>query len=127
MTTNGTGTGGNAGAPGPPVGHVFVIFGTVHAVSPDGSERLLSPNSLIYEGDRIVTEGDGRVSINFNGPGNPHMELGRNSDVVIDEDVFEHGIPPNIQEIVAEQADLEQLFEDGIKRVRVKLNSYTSS
>ena len=45
--TPGSGTGNQI------VGKVFILHGTVKAVSPDGAMRVLAPNSPIYAYDRI--------------------------------------------------------------------------
>ena len=52
-----------SGSPGhtEPIGQVFVIFGEVKAIAPDGTIRMLAPNSPIFADERIVTGGDGRV------------------------------------------------------------------
>jgi surface adhesion protein len=70
------------------VGKVAVLYGTVKAIAPDGSVRLLAPNSPIFANDQIVTESDGRVSIMFDSTTPSQMDLGRMSNVVIDEDVY---------------------------------------
>ena len=49
------------------VGKVVILYGTVKAISPDGTVRLLMPNSPVFANDRIVTESDGNVSIMFDG------------------------------------------------------------
>ena len=70
-----------------PIGKAFIIYGTVKAVSPSGVERILGPNSPIYANDRIVTGPDGSISIVF-ADNQAHLDLGRMSDVLVDEDVF---------------------------------------
>lgn len=60
--TSGTETGNEV------VGKVFILYGTVKAISPDGAVRVLAPNSPVYAHDRIVTESDGNVSIVLDGP-----------------------------------------------------------
>jgi len=69
------------------VGKVFIIHGTVKAVSADGSERLLTANSPVYANEHIVTGTDGSVSIVFQDH-QERFDLGRLSDVVVDEDVY---------------------------------------
>ena len=69
-----------------PIGKAFIIYGTVKAVAANGTERLLAPNSPIFAGERIVTGPDGSVSVVFNDNAG-HLELGRMSDVLMDQDV----------------------------------------
>jgi len=77
-----------SGAGNQVVGKVIILYGTVKAISPDGTVRLLAPNSPIFANDRIVTESDGNVSIMFDGTPPSQMDLGRMSNVTIDEDVY---------------------------------------
>ncbi|MBW2466083.1 MAG: retention module-containing protein, partial [Deltaproteobacteria bacterium] len=70
------------------VGRVAVIYGTVKAVSPDGTERILTVNSPIFADDTIVTEADGRVSIVMDNAAQTQIDIGRMSEVVIDEDIY---------------------------------------
>ena len=73
-----------------PVGKAVIVYGTVKAVSAGGFERTLTPNSIIYAHERIVTGPDGSISIAFTH--NPaQLVLGRMSDVVIDEEVYAAG------------------------------------
>ena len=70
-----------------PVGKAFIVYGTVKAITPGGLERVLTPNSPIYANDRIVTGADGSISIHFTN-GADQLDLGRMSDVAVDEDVY---------------------------------------
>ena len=93
---SGTGSAGN------PVGQAFVAMGEVRAIAPDGSIRLLEPNSPIFFNEKIVTGGDGRVSILFPDGNAAMLTLGRNSEIVIDEDVVDSGGPDEISDAVSE-------------------------
>ena len=86
------------------VGKVVILYGTVKAISPDGTVRLLMPNSPIFANDRIVTESDGNVSIIFDGSPPSQMDLGRMSSVVVDEDVYA-GVSPSIASDAAAEAE----------------------
>ena len=86
------------------VGKVVILYGTVKAISPDGTVRLLMPNSPIFANDHIVTESDGSVSIMFDGTTPTQMDLGRMSNVVIDEDVYA-GVAPSIASDAAAEAE----------------------
>ena len=88
------------------VGKVVILYGTVKAISPDGTVRLLMPNSPVFANDRIVTESDGNVSIMFDGTPPTQMDLGRMSNVAIDEDVYA-GVTPGVTSDAA--AEIEQI------------------
>jgi hypothetical protein len=88
------------------VGKVVILYGTVKAISADGTVRLLMPNSPIFANDRIVTESDGNVSIMFDGSPPTQMDLGRMSNVAIDEDVYA-GVSPSVTSDAA--AEFEQI------------------
>ena len=77
-----------AGTGSQPVGRVAVIYDNVKAISPDGTERLLSVESPIFAYDRIVTESDGRVSIVIDDTVHTQIDLVGKSTVIIDEDIF---------------------------------------
>lgn len=96
-----------------PVGKVFIVYGTVKAVSSDGTTRALAPNSPIYAQDRILTESDGRVSIVFNDPVNPQLNLGRMSAIIIDEDVY-NTEAADISDVAGEVKEIQEtlLSED---------------
>ena len=69
-------------------GKVAILYGTVKAISPDGTVRILKLNSPVYSDDRIITGDDGSVSIVFNTFPSTQLDLGRVSEVTIDEDVY---------------------------------------
>ncbi len=69
-------------------GKVAVLHGTVKAISPDGVVRVLTVNSLIYADDKIITGGDGSISIVFDSVPPTQLDLGRMSEVQITEDVY---------------------------------------
>jgi hypothetical protein len=95
-----------AGAGNQVVGKVVIIYGTVKAISADGTVRLLAPNSPIFANDQIITESDGRVSIAFDGTPPSQMDLGRMSNVVIDEDVYAGPTSTPASDVTA---DIEQI------------------
>ena len=45
------------------IGKVLIIYGTAKAVAPDGTMRILAPNSPVFADEKIITESDGSVSI----------------------------------------------------------------
>ncbi|NLX17896.1 MAG: retention module-containing protein, partial [Desulfobulbus sp.] len=93
-----------------PVGKAVIVYGTVKAVSADGLERVLTPNSVIYADDRIVTGSDGSISITFTGSPNAMM-LGRMSDVLIDEEVYGGTAADGSGDFSASVADIQQALE----------------
>ena len=110
MTTVGTITGtGNQ-----EVGKVFIVYGKAKAISSDGTERVLGPNSPVFEYDQIITESDGRLSIILNDPAQTQLDIGRMSHIQIDEDVFAGSTSDEIAEVAAEVEEIQEaiLAED---------------
>jgi len=64
-------------------GKVAILYGTVKAISPDGTVRLLKVNSPVFADDRIITGDDGSISIVFDTFPPTQLDLGRVSDVVL--------------------------------------------
>src|SRR6266571_2630227 len=95
------------------VGKVVILYGSVKAVAPDGAERLLVPNSPIFANDHIVTESDGNVSIMFDGTPPTQMDLGRMSNVVIDEDVYAGMAPSVVSDVAAEAEQIQKALMAG--------------
>ncbi|MDX2433204.1 MAG: retention module-containing protein, partial [Desulfobacterales bacterium] len=106
--TTGTETGNQV------VGTVVILYGNVKDTSSDGTERLLTLNSPIFAHDRIITESDGRVSIVIDDGVQSQIDLGRMSDVVIDEDIFQGASPEEVAEATAEVEQIQEalLAED---------------
>ena len=106
--TTGTETGNQV------VGHVAILYGTVKAISPDGTERLLTLNSPIFANDTIVTESDGRVSIVMDDAAQSQIDLGRMSEVVIDEDIYQGASSEEISDAATEVEQIQEalLAED---------------
>src|SRR5512138_1670650 len=95
------------------VGKVIILYGTVKAVSPDGAVRLLAPNSPIFANDRIVTESDGSVSIMMDGVPPSQIDLGRMSNVAIDEDVYAGTAPVAPSDAAAQAEQIQQAILAG--------------
>ena len=95
-----------------PIGKAFIVYGTVKAVAANGTERLLAPNSPIFAGERIVTGPDGSVSVVFNDNAG-HLELGRMSDVLMDQDVYAGAGPDQAADAVAQAAEIQAALENG--------------
>jgi len=94
-------------------GKVAILYGTVKAISPDGTVRLLKLNSPVYADDRIITGDDGSVSIVFDTIPATQLDLGRVSDVVIDEDVYGIVTPGISAEAAAEQKAIQEALLAG--------------
>jgi hypothetical protein len=91
-----------------PVGSVVIINDKAKAISPDGTERLLAVESPIFAQDRIITEGNGRVSIVIDDNVQTQIDLDGRNDIIIDEDIF-GGVS---SELVAQaSAGVEQVHE----------------
>ena len=90
------------------IGKVVILYGHVKAISSDGTERVLAVNSPVFTYDRVITESDGMVSIAIDDAAATHIDLGRMSDVVIDEDIFA-GI--SAEEVSEAAAEVEQIQE----------------
>jgi hypothetical protein len=77
------------------VGKVFIIYGTVKAISPKGKEWVLSED---YSG----------ISIQLDGILPIQLHLGRMADIIIDEDVYA-GVTPEL--VIEASADPKQIQE----------------
>ena len=106
--TNGTEIGNQV------VGNIAILYGTVKAVSSDGTERILTLNDPIFADDKIITESDGRVSIVMDDGARTQIDLGRMSEIVIDEDIFQGVSPEEVSEAAAEIEEIQEalLTED---------------
>lgn len=94
-----------------PIGKVFIVYGTVKAVSPAGVERILTPNSPIYAHERIVTGPDGSISVALTDQ-QGHLDLGRMSDVLLDGDVYGAGGHEGTTDAVAQVEDIQAALQD---------------
>jgi hypothetical protein len=77
---------------GHPVGRVAFAHGTVKAISAEGVERLLSPDSPVYANERIIADSNGSASIVFDDPRNTQLSIGRMKEVLLDDDVLDTGV-----------------------------------
>ncbi|MBN1471873.1 MAG: retention module-containing protein, partial [Syntrophaceae bacterium] len=94
-------------------GKVAILYGNVKAISPDGTVRLLKINSPVFADDRIITGDDGSVSIVFSTFPPTQLDLGRVSDVVIDEDVYGAASPEIVAEASAEKDAIQEALLAG--------------
>ena len=68
------------------VGIVSAIFGTVKAVAGNGAERILHLGDRVFANELIVTADLSGISIEFSSGG--RVDLGRNSEAVLDSDLY---------------------------------------
>ena len=106
MTTN-TGNFVNVEAGSQAVGEVMIIHGTVKAMASDGTERLLAPNSPVFANERIMTGSDGMVSIMFTAS-QSQLDLGRMSEVTLDEDIYAGEAPIDLSDAAAEAQEIQE-------------------
>ena len=106
-STQGAGTGNHV------VGKVIILYGTVKAQAPDGTVRVLSPNSVVFADERIITESDGQVSIMLDGPPPTQMDLGRMSDVLLNEDVYAGVTPDVVADASTDAEKIQQTLLEG--------------
>ena len=92
------------------VGRVAFIYDDVKAVSDDGMERQLSVESAIFAHDRIITEGDSRVSIVIHDDSHTQIDLAGMNDVIIDEDIFGGVSSEEIAGAAAEVEEVQKAF-----------------
>ena len=104
----------------PVVGKVFILYGTVQAVSPDGTVRLLAPNSPIFADDHVITGGDGSVSIQFAGPPVTQLDLGRMTEIVVDQDVYAAATPEAVSESTADADQVNQTLLEGDQTIELE-------
>ena len=100
-TTNTQGSGVNQ-----VIGKVFILYGKVKAIALDGTVRVLEVNSPVFAMERIVTESDGSVSIFIDGTPPVQIDIGRMSDIMMDEDIYA-GV--GAEEIAAATAEVDEI------------------
>ncbi|MCK9264368.1 MAG: retention module-containing protein, partial [Deltaproteobacteria bacterium] len=95
------------------VGTVLLTHGSVKAVSPDGSERILAAADPVFAGEQIVTGENGRVSVLFDDAAQTRLDVGRESTVALTEDVYQGAPPEDISEVTAEVEAIQQALVTG--------------
>ena len=96
-----------------PIGKVLSLSGIVQAQAADGTIRVLEINSPIYADERIITGTDGSVSIIFGDAEHSRLDLGRMSDVLIDDNVFNSSTHVDIHEATAAVEKIQQAILKG--------------
>jgi T1SS-143 domain-containing protein len=96
-----------------PIGTAQIVQGTVHAQSADNSVRVLQANSPVFLNDRIITGENGMISITFSDASRTQLDLGRTSDVLLNEEVFQETTPAEFSEATAEVAQIQEALIAG--------------
>ncbi len=102
------------------IGKVAILYGNVKAISPDGIVRILKVNSMIFADDRIITGDDGSLSIVMNTFPPTQLDLGRVSDIVVDEDVYGAISPAVTAEASAEQKAIQDALLAGDQPIELE-------
>src|SRR4030042_1212449 len=113
-------TASTAGTGNQVIGKVFIIYGTVKALAPDGTVRILAPNSPIFANDKIITESDGSISIMLDGPPATQIDLGRITEIVLDEDVYAGAAPEVVTEATAEAEKIQEALLQGEQPIELE-------
>ena len=94
-----------------PVGRVLIMYDQAKAISTDGTERHLAVESPVFAYDRIITEGEGRISILIDDDdGKTQIDLDGMNDIIIDEDIFGGVNSTDIAEAAAEVEEVQEAF-----------------
>ncbi|MEN8189912.1 MAG: hypothetical protein ABFS19_08700, partial [Thermodesulfobacteriota bacterium] len=92
-----------------PIGKAIIVTGTVHVQSADGTSiRILSLNDPVFANETIITSEDGMVSIVFDDAAGTRLDLGRLSQMVLDEDVYMAETPVEMSDVIAEVEQLQE-------------------
>ncbi len=95
------------------VGNSLIVYGNVKAISQAGITRTIQPNSPIFANDTIITDSDGMITVVFIDGTNTQLNLGRMSEVVIDEDVFVGTAPEDITESAVDVENMQVALAEG--------------
>jgi len=93
------------------IGQAFVVNGQVVLESANGVSQALKPNSPIHLDDRIDTGNNGEVSIIFTDGNTPQLDVGRMSNMVIDDDVVGATLP-DLGDVAVEAGLVADLLAD---------------
>ena len=95
------------------IGKVVILQGQVQAAAMDGTVRALSPNSVVYANDQIITGSDGNLSLFIIGNPPTQLDIGRMSNVTLDEDVYAPVSEIPSTDTAAEVASLQEALLRG--------------
>lgn len=94
------------------IGTAQVAYGTVQAhLANNNGVRAIETNSPVFLNDRITTDADGTVTLVFDDEATTRLELGRMSDVLLSEDIFQSTALEDIGEITAEVEQIREVLQ----------------
>lgn len=93
------------------IGQALLVSGTVRVESVNGVSQVLKPNSSIHLDDRIDTGSGGEVSIVLNDSDATQLDLGRMSQMIVDDDVL-GGSLPDLGDVAVEAGLVADLWQD---------------
>lgn len=94
------------------IGQALLVSGTVRVESVNGVSQLLKPNSPVHLDDRIDTGSGGEVSIVLNDSDATQLDLGRMSQMIVDDDVLGGGSLPDLGDVAVEAGLVADLWQD---------------
>ena len=92
------------------IGIVNILIGTATATADDGTVRHLQHGDKIYSGELLSTGSEGAIEIEF--ADGSVMDLGRNSQMVLDDAVYQSD--PIVEADVIQQATLTDVDLPGV-------------
>ena len=96
-----------------PIGTISVVNGTVQAQAAANGVRTLQVGSPVFLNDRIMTGDNGMISIVFGDAARTQLDLGRMSDVVLNEDTLQYALPEEFSDAVAEVDQIQEALLTG--------------
>ena len=94
------------------IGTAVLVYGQVRVESTDGVSRIIQPNNFIKLDDRIDTGQDGSVSIVLNDDSNSQIDLGRMTDMILDQDVVNGDNSLELSDLTADPEMLHDLLQN---------------
>ena len=95
------------------IGKVVILQGQAQATAVDGAVRTLSPNSVVFANDHIVTGSDGSLSLFIAGNPPTQLDIGRMANITLDEDVYAPVSVTPPTDVMAEVASLQEVLFRG--------------
>ena len=109
--------GSNVNNPSDPAGYVTQISGRVVATGTDGIERVLNLGDPVYANEQIRTIGVSTVAVEF--VDGTRMDLGREAQTVIDDEVFNPQFVGDTKQIVADVEIIQAMILAGLDPTKV--------
>lgn len=92
-------------------GIVLAISGVVKAIANDGTERMLQVGDRVSANEQILTGDTGTIAIEFSDGSN--MDLGRNTNVTLNDEIFHSGRSQSVVDAQDEVAAIQQALLEG--------------